>query len=235
MSEEPIEQYLDELYAQLRADPRDGRRLLDEAADHLHNSAAEFESGGMDRVEAEREAVRRFGASRPLVRADERRSIGRLALDTVQAVVLLGSIGLIAVGASGLLAGAMSLAFGRAFVGAHLSIVGTHSVAENAHDAVALRVLAGLVGLIALAVLWAVRAYSPRVRLQVLPVAFVDLTGLIAFGGATVALGALSIGQVVQHSGHGAGFFLSGAIVSVVGAAVFGVRAVHGLLRSRTS
>lgn len=232
---EPIEQYLDELYAQLRGDPRSGRRLLDEAADHLHNAAAEFESTGMDRLDAEREAVRRFGASRPLVRADERRSIVRLAVDTLQAVVLLGAIGLVAVGLSGLLAGAMSLAFGRAFVGAQLPIGHSASVAENANDAVSLRVLAGLVGLVVLAVLGLVRRYRPRARLQVLPVAYVDLTGLIAFGGATVALGALSIGQVVQHSGHGAGFFLSGAIVSVAGAIVFGVRAVLGLLRSRAS
>ena len=36
---EPIEDYLDELYAQLRTDARSARRLLDEAADHLHATA----------------------------------------------------------------------------------------------------------------------------------------------------------------------------------------------------
>jgi hypothetical protein len=72
-------------------------------------------------------------------------------------------------------------------------------------------------------------------RLRVLPVAYVDLTGLVAFGGATLALGAASIDQLVQHAGHGAGYFLSGAIVSVVGMAIFGVRAVRGLLSHRAA
>jgi hypothetical protein len=237
MSDSPIERYLDELYAQLRTDPRSARRLLDEAADHLHDAAAELERAGADRIDAETEAVRRFGASRPLVRADARRSIGRLALDTVQVAVLLGAVALIAIGVSGVLAAAMSVAFGRDFVGAQLpnwvSGPGGHpaSVVENAHDAFALRALAGVVGLAALAAFWAVRRARPNLRLRVLPVAYVDLTGLVAFGGATVALGAASIDQIVNHSGHGAGFFLSGAIASVLGVAVFGVRAVRDLLR----
>ena len=235
----PIERYLDELYAQLRSDPRAGRRLLDEAADHLHDAAAGLERAGMEPVEAEREAVRRFGASRPLARAQARRSVGRLLLDTVQAAVFLGGVGLVAVGASGLLAAAMSALFGRSFVGAQLpnwiSGPGGHaaSVAENASDAFALRVLAGLVGLVALLALWAVRRVRPGMRLRMLPVAYVDLIGLVAFGGATLALAAASIDQVVNHAGRGAGYFLSGAIVSLAGMAVFGVRAVRDLLTER--
>jgi hypothetical protein len=235
----PVERYLDELYAQLRSDPRAGRRLLDEAADHLHNAAAELERAGMEPVEAEREAVRRFGASRPIARAQARVSIGRLMFDTAQAIVFLGAVGLLAVGVSGLLAGVMSVAFGRGFVGAQLpnwvSGPGGHpaGVAENAHDAVALRALAGVVGLVVLVALWAMRRARPGTRLRLLPLAYVDLTGLVAFGGATLALGAGSIDQLVNHSGRGAGYFLSGAIVSVVGMAVFGVRAVRNLLAQR--
>lgn len=77
-TDEPIEQYLDALYVELRTDPRtdprSARRLLDEAADHLHGAAAELEATGMDRLEAEREAVRRFGPGGPLARADGARS-----------------------------------------------------------------------------------------------------------------------------------------------------------------
>ena len=235
----PIEHYLDELYTQLRTDPRASRRLLEEAADHLYNTSAELQDGGMDPVEAEREAVRRFGATSPLVRAHQRRWLGRLAVDTAHAVLFLGAIGLTAVGASGLLVAAMSALFGRDFVGAQLpnwvSVARVHpaSVAENADDAVALRVLAGLAGVVVLVGLWLVRRARPGARLQVLPVAYVDLTGLVAFGAAAVALGAASVDQLVQHAGRGAGYFLSGAIVSVVGMALFGVRATRDLLRQR--
>ena len=232
----PIERYLDELYAQLRTDPRASRRLLDEAGDHLYNTSAELRDGGMDPIDAEREAVRRFGATRPLVRAHQRRSFGRLVVDTAQAVVFLGAIGLTAVGASGLVVAAMSALFGRDFVGAQLpnwiSVAGGHpaSVAENADDAVALRVLAGLAGLAVLVALWVVRRARPGLRLQVLPVAYVDVTGLVAFGVAAAALGTASGDQLVQHAGRGAGYFLSGAIVSVVGMVIFGVRATRDLL-----
>jgi hypothetical protein len=235
----PIEHYLDELYAQLRTDPRASRRLLEEAGDHLYDTSAELQDSGMDPLEAEREAVRRFGATRPIVRAHQRRSFGRLAVDTAQAALFLGAVGLTAVGASGLLVAAMSALVGRDFVGAQLpnwvSVAGGHpaSVAENADDAVALRVLAGLAGLVVLAALWAVRRARPGVRLRVLPIAYVDVIGLVAFGAATVALGAASVDQLVNHAGRGAGYFLSGAIVSAVGMAIFGVRAARDLLRPR--
>ena len=136
----------------------------------------------------------------------------------------------------GLVVAAMSALFGRDFVGAQLpnwiSVAGGHpaSVAENADDAVALRVLAGLAGLAVLVALWVVRRARPGLRLQVLPVAYVDVTGLVAFGVAAAALGTASVDQLVQHAGRGAGYFLSGAIVSVVGMVIFGVRATRDLL-----
>ncbi|HEY8302012.1 MAG TPA: permease prefix domain 1-containing protein [Jatrophihabitans sp.] len=230
MSQEPVESYLDELYARLRTDPRSARRLLDEAADHLHAATADYQAAGLDRVSAERAAVERFGPSEPLVRAD--RTFGRLLLDTAFGCALLGGIGLVAVGVSGVLAGLMSALFGTRFVGGGLagSIFGgpPRSVAVDAGDAVALRALAGLVGVLVLAAVWLARRRG--VRMRVLPVSYVDTTGLVAFAAATLALGALSIDQVVQHAGHGTGFFLSGALVSLAGATVFGVRAVRGVL-----
>ena len=232
---EPIEEYLDGLYAQLRTDPRSARRLLDEAADHLHGAAAELEQQGMARLEAEREAVRRFGASAPIARADTRRTFTTLLFDTGKALTLLGGIGLVAVGLSGLLAGAMAALFGREFVGGGLaqSVFGAPpaTVAEDAGDAVSLRVLAGVVGVVVLAALWLVRRVRPDVmRLRVLPGAYVDLVALVVFAGATLLLFAASIDQMVQHAGHGAGFFLSGALVSLAGALGYAIRAVHSVL-----
>jgi hypothetical protein len=235
---EPIEDYLDGLYGQLRTDPRSARRMLDEAADHLHGAAAEFEEQGMTRVEAEREAVRRFGDSAPIVRADARRTFPTLVFDTGKAVTLLGAIGLVAIGVSGLLAGAMAALFGRQFVGGGLahSVFGgpPASVAEDAGDAVSLRVLAGFVGLLVLAGLWAVRHARPQwMALRVLPAAYVDLVALVAFASAGILLFAASIVQIVQYGGHGTGFFLSGAVVALAGALVYGVRSVRSVLHRR--
>jgi len=232
---EPIEDYLDGLYAQLRTDPRSARRLLDEAADHLHGAAADFEEQGMSRLEAEREAVLRFGASEPIARADAGPTFAALLFDTGKAVTLLGGIGLVAVGLSGVVAGAMTALFGRQFVGGGLarSVFGgpPASVAEDAGDAVALRVLAGVVGIVVLAVLWTARRARPdSMRLRVLPAAYVDLVALVAFASATLLLAAASIDQVVQHAGHGTGFFLSGAVVALAGAVVYGLRAVRSVL-----
>jgi hypothetical protein len=69
---EPIEDYLDALYARLQSDPRRGRRLLEEAADHLHATADDLVAAGVQRQAAEAEAVRRFGPAEPLARADRR-------------------------------------------------------------------------------------------------------------------------------------------------------------------
>jgi hypothetical protein len=228
---EPIEQYLDDLYAQLRTDPRRARRMLDEAADHLHGAADALRATGMDRVDAEREAVRRFGSSAIVARADRPRTFGRLLVDTAEAVVVLGAVGLVAVGVSGLLAGAMAALFGREFVGGglvHSIAGGTASVAENAGDALVLRALAGALGVALLGAAWL--AERAGMRLRVLPMTYVDTAGLVAFAGATVVLSALSLNQVLQQSGHGTGFFLSGALASLAGAIGFGIRAVRSVL-----
>ena len=173
---EPIEEYLDGLYGQLRTDPRSARRLLDEAADHLHGAAAEFEEQGMT---ASMPSAKRCGASVRALRSPaptREVTFPALVFDTGKAVTLLGGIGLVAIGVSGLLAGAMAALFGRQFVGGGLarSVFGgaPASVAEDAGDAVSLRVLAGLVGLVVLAGLWALRRARPQtMALRVLPAA----------------------------------------------------------------
>ena len=230
----PIEDYLDELLRRTSADPRTARRLLDEASDHLTAAAAALQAAGVPRVVAEQEAVRRFGPAPDLARTVWRRSFGVLVVETLRAAILLGACGLVAVGLSGGVAAILNALFGRDFVGG-ATVLGTggSTVAETAGDAVALRVLAGVAGLLALAGCALLRRHTkPAV---VLPRGLVDALGAAAFSAATVILTAASIDQAASGvHGHGVGFFLSGALVAVTGAVLFSARATRVLIPSAT-
>ena len=162
-----VEEYLDELYSQLRGSPRQARRLLAEAEDHLRQGVDEGLAGGLTLEEAQQHAVSSFGSVRAVVRAHDtrlRRVPGAAVLaDLVMSGWKLGSIGLLAVGASGLVVAAMNVLFGRSFVaaaapGLHLPAAScrywlsnwpsAHSctqafLMESSSDAVSLRVLPG--------------------------------------------------------------------------------------------
>lgn len=226
----PIEDYLDELLRRTQADPRTTRRLLDEANDHLRTAAAELEATGMPRIEAEREALRRFGPPAGMTRGSGRRSFGALILETLRASVLLGGCGLVAVGLSGVVVAVMNALFGRSFVGA-ATVLGTggSTVAETAQDAVVLRALGGAVGLVVLAGYAALRGRAkPGV---VLPKGLVDALGAAAFAAALAGLAGASADQAVTGAdGAGVSFFLSGALVSLAGAVLFCARTARALL-----
>lgn len=229
----PIEDYLDALLRRTHADPRTTRRLLDEANDHLFAAAAELEASGRSRLDAEREAVRRFGPATELVRGAWRRSFVAMVLEVLRAAVLLGGCGLVAVGLSGGVVAVMNALAGNSFVGG-TTVLGTggHSVAETAQDAVSLRVLAGVVGLVVLAGYVVLRRYARSET--VLPSGLVDALGAAAFAAATVGLIAASVDQArIGIGGHGVGFFLSGALVSLAGAVLFCARATRALLPNR--
>ena len=165
-----VENYLDQLYVGLRGSPRQGRRILAEAEDHLREGVADGVAAGLTEREAQEQAISSFGSVRAVVRAHDRRlrTVPGLAVlaDVAMSGWRLGSIGLLAVGASGLVAAVMNLAFGRSFVGsasgAALPLAacrhwlsnwpGAHSCAqayllESSSDAVSLRVFTGLIGL----------------------------------------------------------------------------------------
>ncbi len=232
MTETPIEDYLDELLRRTRADARTTRRLLDEASDHLHAAAAELRAEGMSRQEAEIEAVRRFGPVTPIVRATVRRSLAALVFETLRAALFLAGCGLVAVGISGLVAFAMNLWFGRSFVGG-VSVFGFGgaSVNETADDAVVLRVIAGVIGLLMLLGNLALRrrASSP----PLLSAGLVDALGAAAFAAGTAGLAIASADQAVQNGTSGVGFPLSGALVALPATVYFCVRAARALLPSR--
>ena len=229
----PIEDYLDELLCRTHADPRTTRRLLDEAGDHLAAAAAELEAAGWSRVEAEQEAVHRFGAVSALARASWRRCFGILVMETLRAAVLLLGCASVAVGVSGGVVALMNALFGDRFVGG-TTVFGTDgsTVAEAAQDAVVLRVLAGILGLLVLGAYAVLRRHTAPAR--VLPPGLVDALGAAAFAAATIGLADACVAQsVAGTAGSGVGFFLSGAVASFAGAIVFGARATRALLPSR--
>jgi hypothetical protein len=232
MTETPIEDHLDELLRRTRADARTTRRLLDEAGDHLHAAAAELETSGMSRQDAEIEAVRRFGPVTPIVRVTLRRSLAALVFETLRAALFLAGCGLVAVGTSGLVALVMNLWFGPSFVGGvGQSPFQGASVDETANDAVVLRVIAGLAGLLVLLGYFVVRrrASSP----PLLPAGLVDALGAAAFAAGTTGLAIASADQAVLNSSSGVGFPLSGALVALPAAVYFCVRAARALLTPR--
>ena len=153
--------------------------------------------------------------------------------------LLLGSIALLGIGASGALAAAFSAAVGHAFVAGDLPDVTytaercrqllqlapgsseceAAAVAHHLDEIVFYRLACGVVGLVGLAfVLLLMRTRDHQVRL--LPDRFVPTIGASLFGIAGAILALDSADRLVQSVDAGAGGSLSGAIVCLVIAAV---------------
>jgi hypothetical protein len=158
--------------------------------------------------------------------------------DLVVSAWMLAGIGLLAIGFSGLVAAVMNAAFGPRFVGsipsgARLTAAACRSwladnpsahnclqaaILETSGDAVRLRLLAGIAGLVLLAVyLLAGRRWSGAV----LPDGFVPTVAVSLFGVAGLGLAWLAVNQGVAGISSGPGFYLSGTIVSLAVAAVY--------------
>jgi hypothetical protein len=85
----------------LDCDPRQLRYLLAETESHLRDSAAVAQTSGLSAIEAEADAVARFGPALEVCPADRDRgrpSYGRLLRQSVWSVALLGGVGAAAVG-----------------------------------------------------------------------------------------------------------------------------------------
>lgn len=235
---EPIESYLDDLLTRLTGSPRRVRRMLAEAEEHLRSTADGLEARGMARAEAEAEAVRRFG-SPDVVSGRAGRFVG-----LVRSVVGLVGVGLVSIGASGLLAELFGRIWGADFVSGDLP--GTaytaarcrdftgffpgHSCLEAAAlhhwgEVVMYRVAVGVLGLFVLAVYWLTHRLGTAGR------GLVDLVGTVLFGGAALVLGAVALNTILAGGGVGLGAPLSAALVSVMVAGFYGAR-VWRFLRS---
>jgi hypothetical protein len=251
---EPIEDYLDELLSRLRLPPRATRRLLAETEDHLLQAAEQAERAGASPVAAEREAVARFGTPAQVAAeaSAARRPDARAALGVVAwSGLMLSGVGLVAVGLSGILAALFNVVAGRRFVGGlpQSSASACHhflalhpaapncaaaAILENSSDAVALRLLAGMLGLLLVGAAWWARRYlttDPSFR-RILAAATTAVAAL-GFSIATVVLLGMSIDTAVHHGSRGVGWYLSGGIVSLFGAAIATAYCWGQLLRIR--
>ena len=102
---DPVEDYLDQLYASLHTTPRQGRRILAEAENHLREATAAGIRTGLTEPEAQQAAISSFGPVRVMVRAHTRQH-PPLAMASALAMAAwqLASIAVLAVGASGAVA-----------------------------------------------------------------------------------------------------------------------------------
>jgi hypothetical protein len=252
----PVEDYLDQLYAGLRTTPRQARRIIAEAEDHLREATTAGIEAGLSEQEAQEAAISSFGSVRAVVRAHARRIpplavLGELAMAAWQ----LTSIALLAVAGSGLVAFVMNQLLGPSFVGGsaasasglsggacrhwmslwpHVQHCGQVAVLENSSDAVSLRLLALIPGLILFEGYLLARRYQRKRgwRADLLPDAFVPTVAACLFGGLTAGLVLLAAAAPPTAAVTGGpGTFLSAAIVTVLVAIAFVPALRRALLR----
>ncbi|WP_415855731.1 permease prefix domain 1-containing protein [Sinomonas sp. G460-2] len=241
----PIDAYLDELLVASRdAEPGAARRLLAETETHLRECASRLLAQGLDPVEAEREAVRRFGPVRTVTPAlrTPLRAVGQLPLRAfVRPLVGLAAVGAIAVGLSGALSELFGRIWGAGFVSGDLPGVAytaarcavlqapypgldcAQAAAEHHWgEVVEYRVVLGVLGL-ALLLVW---RFLPREA--PLPTGLAPALAGSAFLLAAAATGFQALNAAVQ-GWQGTGAWLSAAAISLPLAVVFGVAALRGL------
>ena len=238
-SDDPVEAYLDQLYVSLRTTPREARRIIAEAEDHLRESVAAGLVAGLTERDAQEAAISSFGSARAVVRAHARRIPPAAVFgELVMAAWKLTAIGLLAVAGSGVVALLMNVVLGRQFVGGNpatpaaiplaachywMSIwPGAHSCAqaamlERSSDAVSLRLVALIPGLALLEGYALARRYQRKrgwLR-DLLPEGFVPTVSACLF--AVLAAGLTWVGINTASSGMngGPGAYLSGAIVAL--------------------
>jgi hypothetical protein len=198
----PVDRYLDDLFDRLAGTGAAGRRTLAEAEDHLRAAADQGEALGLSRSDAERRAVAAFGAADRV--AAQLRAVHRpdaWLRPAFAGAWLAGALGLLGIGASGLVAEVFGRIFGPEFVAGDGPGV-TYTAARCAEylrlfpgaggctgaaamdhwgEVVQFRVLAGVLGLLALAVFGLARRRT----------AFGEATWQPPRGAVAVPLGAL--------------------------------------------
>jgi hypothetical protein len=254
---DPVEDYLDQLYASLRSTPRQGRRILAEAEDHLREATAAGVEAGLSEREAQAAAISSFGSVRAVVRAHTRRVPPAAVLgELVMSAWKLTSIAVFAVAGSGLVAFAMNEILGPQFVGGnptpaerglaltpcsywmnlwtHVQGCRQAAMLENSSDAVTLRLLTLIPGLILLGGYLLARRYQRRRgwHADLLPEAFVPTVAACLFGGLTVGLAYLGVATPMPVTANGGpGVFLSAAIVTLLVTLAFVPALRRALLR----
>jgi hypothetical protein len=238
----PVDRYLDDLFDRLAGTGAAGRRALAEVEDHLRAAADQGEALGRSRYDAEQRAVAAFGP--PDAVAAGLRAVHRpdaWLRPTFAGAWLAGGLGLVAVGASGLVAEVLGRIFGPEFVAGDAPGV-TYTAARCAEflrlfpraggcagaaamdhwgEVVQFRVLAGVLGLLALAVFGLARRRTPLRGAAWRPppgAVAVPMGALFAVAGAGFT--GLSLMQLAYGTRDMLGANLSAGIVALVFAAL---------------
>jgi hypothetical protein len=249
MTADLIEGYLDQLLTQLRGSATEVRRILAETEEHLRDAAAELVAAGASEEQAQRLAVERFGNPRTVARRFSARLApvppAAVAAELARAVVLLGGVGLIAIGVSGLVAELLGRVFGAGFVAGDLPGVtytqqrcaefleyfpdagGCEQAAALHHwgEVVEYRVAVGVLGLLVLGayLLWRRGRGGQQPRyLGVLPDGFAATVATSLYGVAAAVLALETLDALLVADGSGAGQWLSAAVVALAMAAGYG-------------
>lgn len=234
----PIDRLLDQLFDALAGTGAAGRRALTEAEDHLRSATADGITAGLSDEDAQRAAVQRFGPPEQV--AGELRTVHfgvrRLLRRAFTGAWLVGGLGLVAIGVSGLLAEVFGRLLGAGFVAGDASGV-TYTAARCADyaeyhpsatscaaaaalhhwdEVVTYRVAAGVLGLVALGLLWLARRTVLRGPSWTPPFALtaIVVTGLMGVAG--VVLSGVSVMSLLFGESSGVGANLAGGIVAIV-------------------
>jgi hypothetical protein len=253
--ETPIESYLDELLvACADLPPREARRLLAEVEAHLYDQVEALLASGAREHEAQQQAVAQFGPVHTIVRAERDRGrlpLGTLARQVLGSAVLLGSVGAIAVGISGVLAAIFRSIGGARFVvgdpsrggfsgvdcarwlhaDPHAASCAAAAVSDLSAEAIWYRIALGALGALGALVLLAARRFLGRGSGRSLPRQVNDTIAITLFLAAAVAMTALGVDAIVTSSGRGSGQWFSAAPVALAAAAFYGARLTPTLRR----
>lgn len=239
MNDSPIDAYLDQLFDRLAGTGAAGRRALVEAEDHLRSAVERTVAEGAGPAEAERLAVARFGDATDI--AARLRRAHTTTADVLRRSVaggwLLGAVGLLAIGVSGLLAEALGRLLGPHLVAGDTAGV-TYTAARCADflrlspgaptcaraaelhhwgEVVEYRVAAGLLGLLALALYLAARRRGPlRGPRWAPPTGPLALVATTVFGLAAALLTLPVLAQAALGDPAGIGANLTAGVVAAV-------------------
>jgi hypothetical protein len=163
--------------------------------------------------------------------------------------LLLGGIGAVAVGLSGILAAAIGAVAGtrtlvdvapgqalsasdcaRWLAGDPVGSCRDAAVADWAAETVVYRIAAGVLGVVCLLVYVGLRRRGMRNgRWVALPTAVTDTIAVTLFAAAGLGTLGLGVEAIAGSSGHGSGQWLSAAPVALAATAVFGLRLLRDL------
>jgi hypothetical protein len=241
----PVEIYLDALLDRLRGEPREIRRALSEAEDHLYSAVTEATQSGTERHQAETDAVAAFGTSAVVAAAfnsaGPSTSGPRMWRALAGQLTTLAGIGLVAIGLSGGLERAMTAAWGRVFVFAdptgtqypasacrywesihpHATGCTQAAIAESMADGLVQRYAAGVIGVVILLLVAAIGRRQGTSLAGALAAPVPIVIGAASFTVAAVVFVALGLDRIRIANGNGAGQWLSAAVLSVMFAAAY--------------